>query len=144
MPIYCTEALPGGKCGCRANPSCATSSSRERLYITTWPPPDHASSTWGPACCAMRKGISIRSRGDRALARPPLPSGLEQWQRIFLLIRVLGDLLQIEIRPQSRRLRHLNVAVHHLYRMSDDMLLPRLVEFIEDLVDEEIRERRIQ
>src|ERR1700678_3136038 len=62
-----------------------------------------------------------------ALARSSLPARLEERQRIFLLVGVFGDLLEIQVCPQSGRLRDFNVAVHHLHRVSDDMLLPRLI-----------------
>ena len=31
-----------------------------------------------------------------------------------------------------------DIAVHHLHRVGNDLLLPRLVELVEDLVDEEV------
>jgi hypothetical protein len=45
---------------------------------------------------------------------------------------------------QSRAVGNVDVAVHHLDRVRDDLLLPRLVELVEDFVDEEVRRRGVQ
>ncbi len=45
---------------------------------------------------------------------------------------MLGDLLEIQIDPQPGRLWYLYVAVDDLYRVRDDVLLPRPVKLVEN------------
>src|ERR1035438_8114435 len=111
------------------------------------PPPRNPSqphaSAWGYFNHRPNPKLPRKQRAQQS-ARPLLPPRLKQRQRIFLLIRVPGDFFEIQIRPQPGCLWHVYVTVDNLHRMRDDVLLPRLIELVENLVNEKIRQRRIQ
>ena len=54
------------------------------------------------------------------------------------------NFFDVEVDTQARPLRDLDVTIHDFHRVCHDLFFPRLVKFIEDLVNEEIGNRRIQ
>lgn len=81
-------------------------------------------------------------RGSLPLA--PFPAGLEQRQIILLLIGMLLNLFDVEIDAQPGPGGYFEIAIHLVYGMSHDPTLPRLVEFIEQLVYEKVWNRGIE
>ena len=50
------------------------------------------------------------------------------------------DLFDIQIDAEPGPLGYLDVAVHYFHRMDHDLFFPRLIELVEDFVDEEVRD----
>ena len=57
---------------------------------------------------------------------------------------MLLNLIDVKICTQAGPLGDIDIAVHHHNRVRYYLLLPEFVEFIEDLVNEEVRDGRIQ
>ena len=76
----------------------------------------------------------------RGLHLTSFPAGTEKGKSVFLLVRVLENLLDIEVYPQSGSVRDFDVAIHNVNGIRDNFLLPRLVKFIEDLMNKEVRD----
>src|ERR1035441_8114523 len=77
------------------------------------------------------------SDARRCSVLAPLPATLEQRQVVVLAIGVPLDLVDIQVDPQSGPVWNVDIAVLHLHRIGNDLLLPRLIELVEDFVDQE-------
>src|SRR5690349_16883987 len=79
-----------------------------------------------------------------ALCPPQFPSRFENRQIVFLLVWMLEDFLDVQVDAETRAVRDLEVAILKFDASGHDLLFPRLVELIEDFMDEEVGDRRIQ
>jgi hypothetical protein len=74
------------------------------------------------------------------LALAPFPAGLEQRNVVLLLVRMLQNLLDIEVDSEAWTVGKVNVTIYHLNTIRHNLLFPRLVELVEDLVDKKVRD----
>ena len=56
-----------------------------------------------------------------------------------MLIRMFSYHLTIEVYPEARPLGNGNIAIDYRYRRVYDFRRPRLIEFVKNLVEDEIR-----